>query len=68
MENTNLNFEPADKGRVSIQNPEELKYWSERFKVNPEQLQEAFREASNDSVSKIEASLVSLGYLKHTIT
>lgn len=58
----------ADRGKINFSQEHEVRYWTEKFKVTPEQLHEAGREAGSSSVIKIEEALVSLGYLKHIIT
>ena len=58
----------ADRGKINLSQEHEVRYWTEKFKVSPAQLQEAAREAGSSSVVKIEEALVSLGYLKHTMT
>jgi hypothetical protein len=47
---------PQDASRVSLQEPWEVKYWTERFGVTAEQLQEAVNAVGN-SVREVEEYL-----------
>ena len=59
---------PADRTRINISQDYEVKYWTSKFGITVEQLQEAVSEAGSSSTEKIRQALVSLGYIKQTIT
>jgi hypothetical protein len=49
---------------IDLTNPKELKYWSKKFGVNPDQLREAAEHAGSQSVNRLRLSLANLGYIR----
>ena len=46
-----------DRTKINMEEPHEVAYWTERFKVNKQQLAEAVK-AVGSSVKKVEESLM----------
>ncbi|PWG78643.1 DUF3606 domain-containing protein [Pararcticibacter amylolyticus] len=66
MDNPNWKGNP-DRDRISLDEDYEVRYWSHKWGISPEQLTEAEQKAGSNIVRKVHDALCELGYMKPQI-